>query len=71
MFKFLQDETTIIGLKSLGLSTPKKVQEQQKPNVLISKSQNKIDNTIHLNIATSKKTVEGLFGREIKLNLHK
>ena len=83
MFKFLQNETAIIGLKSLGLSTPKKTQkqstiktirekqEQQKPNILISSSQNRIDNTLHLNIASSQKTVEGLFGRERKLNINK
>ena len=84
MFKFLQDETTIIGLKSLGLSKTKKQEiknktlntikekkEQQKTNILISGQQNKFENTIHINFPNSQKTVEGLFGREIKLNLHK
>lgn len=85
--KFLHNETTIIGLKSLGLSTTKqqkietqkiddsltikKIQSQQDVVSSSICSPSSIDSSIHLNFARQPKTIEGLFGREVKLNLNK
>ena len=85
--KFLHDETkTIIGLKSLGLSKPKtqeptlkkqetttikKIQTLQNNDNLKVNTTSTIESSIHLNFSRQPKTLEGLFGREVKLNLNK
>ena len=68
--KFLHDETTIIGLKSLGLSAPKNTTTPQKQT---NQTLN-LFSTNHANLNTQKqepKTLEELFGRGLKLNLNK
>ena len=85
--KFLHDETTIIGLKSLGLSktkeqepalkkqatttTIKTLQTQQNNEYPKNSTTSTIESSIHLNFSKQPKTLEGLFGREVKLNLNK
>lgn len=85
--KFLHDETTIIGLKSLGLSTSKCVtsiqnqkaqkaqaetirtkQNQQAENLFVATTPVAVESNIHLNFKPQTKTLEGLFGREVKFN---
>lgn len=76
MFKFLHDETAIIGLKSLGLSASKKQsssskQASQNLNIFpIDKKTLHSEKTINLNVTSKQpKTLDELFGRPLKLNL--
>ena len=82
--KFLHEEETIIGLKSLGLSTPKhnimqskqtttsqEKQNQQPQNLCSSEVRSTIESPIHLNFQHQQKTLDQLFGRDIKLRLNK
>ena len=74
--KFLHDETAIIGLKSLGLSTTKQPtssfkQNSQNLNIFpIDKKTLNSEKTVNLNFtAKQPKTLDELFGRSLKLNL--
>ena len=75
--KFLHDETAIIGLKSLGLSTPKqtppaKKEIQQNLTMFSSSKTSNYHSSINNNaIPQEEKSLESLFGRSLKLNLNK
>lgn len=83
--KFLHEETAIIGLKSLGLSAPKAVQtkqptptttirekqNQQAQNAFTSEVRSTIESSIHLNFTPQHKSLDELFGRDVKVRLNK
>ncbi len=69
--KFLHDETTVIGLKSLGLCSTKNTTTPKTLNLFATNNTTNKTNIAQNHQKQEPKTLEELFGRSWKLNLNK